>query len=396
MERTLYSVSDLVSKTRALLELSFKNIYVEGEVSNVHYHSSGHLYFVIKDSLSELKCVMFKNANSILRFRVENGMRLVSFGSLSMFEQRGQLQFVTKRIELSGVGALHQAFETLKIKLYNDGLFSNEHKLKIKKIPKKIGIITSTEGAALKDILHVLKRRSPFLEILIRPAKVQGENAAEDISNGIIELSNLDNIDAIIIGRGGGSIEDLWAFNEEALAKVIFNCSVPIISAVGHETDFTISDFVSDVRAATPTEAAEIISLSKEELMTFILSFQEKLINYVNSYSNAKKNEVINILNRLMLLQPLNVIKSKQASLDGFYSFFVNHINDLIELKKIRFLGTINQLQSIGPENVLRRGYSIAVNKKTKKIIRIASELSVNERFILKTSNGSLEAKKIK
>jgi len=396
MERTLYSVSDLVSKTRALLELSFKNIYVEGEVSNVHYHSSGHLYFVIKDSLSELKCVMFKNANSILRFRVENGMRLVSFGSLSMFEQRGQLQFVTKRIELSGVGALHQAFETLKIKLYNDGLFSNEHKLKIKKIPKKIGIITSTEGAALKDILHVLKRRSPFLEILIRPAKVQGENAAEDISNGIIELSNLDNIDAIIIGRGGGSIEDLWAFNEEALAKVIFNCSVPIISAVGHETDFTISDFVSDVRAATPTEAAEIISLSKEELMTFILSFQEKLINYVNSYSNAKKNEVINILNRLMLLQPLNVIKSKQTSLDGFYSFFVNHINELIELKKIRFLGTINQLQSIGPENVLRRGYSIAVNKKTKKIIRIASELSVNERFILKTSNGSLEAKKIK
>jgi len=396
MERTLYSVSDLVSKTRALLELSFKNIYVEGEVSNVHYHSSGHLYFVIKDSLSELKCVMFKNANSILRFRVENGMRLVSFGSLSMFEQRGQLQFVTKRIELSGVGALHQAFETLKIKLYNDGLFSNEHKLKIKKIPKKIGIITSTEGAALKDILHVLRRRSPFLEILIRPAKVQGENAAEDISNGIIELSNLDNIDAIIIGRGGGSIEDLWAFNEEALAKVIFNCSVPIISAVGHETDFTISDFVSDVRAATPTEAAEIISLSKEELMTFILSFQEKLINYVNSYSNAKKNEVINILNRLMLLQPLNVIKSKQASLDGFYSFFVNHINELIELKKIRFLGTINQLQSIGPENVLRRGYSIAVNKKTKKIIRIASELSVNERFILKTSNGSLEAKKIK
>ena len=396
MERTLYSVSDLVSKTRALLELSFKNIYVEGEVSNVHYHSSGHLYFVIKDSLSELKCVMFKNANSILRFRIENGMRLVSFGSLSMFEQRGQLQFVTKRIELSGVGALHQAFETLKIKLYNDGLFSNEHKLKIKKIPKKIGIITSTEGAALKDILHVLKRRSPFLEILIRPAKVQGENAAEDISNGIIELSNLDNIDAIIIGRGGGSIEDLWAFNEEALARVIFNCSVPIISAVGHETDFTISDFVSDVRAATPTEAAEIISLSKEELMTFILSFQEKLINYVNSYSNAKKNEVINILNRLMLLQPLNVIKSKQASLDGFYSFFVNHINELIELKKIRFLGTINQLQSIGPENVLRRGYSIAVNKKTKKIIRIASELSVNERFILKTSNGSLEAKKIK
>ena len=396
MERTLYSVSDLVSKTRALLELSFKNIYVEGEVSNVHYHTSGHLYFVVKDSLSELKCVMFKNANSNLRFRIENGMRLVCFGSLSMFEQRGQLQFATKRIELSGVGALHQAFETLKVKLLNEGLFSNEHKLEIKKIPKKIGIITSGEGAALKDILHVLKRRSPFLEVVIRPARVQGENAAEDISNGIIEMSNLDSVDAIIIGRGGGSIEDLWAFNEETLAKVIFNCSIPIISAVGHETDFTISDFVSDVRAATPTEAAEIICSSRDELMAYIISFQEKLISYVYSHNNAKKIEINNMLNRLMLLQPSNVIKSKQASLDAFYSFLFNHINELIELKKIRFLGITNQLQSIGPENVLRRGYSIAVNKKTKKIIRIASELLINEKFILKTSNGNLEAEKIK
>ncbi|MDC0911395.1 exodeoxyribonuclease VII large subunit, partial [Candidatus Marinimicrobia bacterium] len=304
--------------------------------------------------------------------------------------------FATKRIELSGVGALHQAFETLKVKLLNEGLFSNEHKLEIKKIPKKIGIITSGEGAALKDILHVLKRRSPFLEVVIRPARVQGENAAEDISNGIIEMSNLDSIDAIIIGRGGGSIEDLWAFNEEALAKVIFNCSIPIISAVGHETDFTISDFVSDVRAATPTEAAEIICLSKDELMAYIISFQEKLISYVYSHNNAKKIEINNMLNRLMLLEPSNAIKSKQASLDAFYSFLVNHINELIELKKIRFLGITNQLQSIGPENVLRRGYSIAVNKKTKKIIRIASELLINEKFILKTSNGNLEAKKIK
>ena len=396
MERTLYSVSDLVSKTRALLELSFKNIYVEGEVSNVHYHSSGHLYFVIKDSLSELKCVMFKNANSILRFRIENGMRLVSFGSMSMFEQRGQLQFVTKRVEISGIGALYQAFESLKTKLFNDGLFSVDSKLKIKQIPKKIGIVTSIEGAALKDILHVLRRRSPFLEVIIRPAKVQGENAAQDISAGIIELSKLENIDTIIIGRGGGSIEDLWAFNEEVLAKAIFKCTIPIISAVGHETDFTISDFVSDLRAATPTEAAEIICLSSEHLMGNILSFQEKIINYVSSHLKMKKIYINNKLNHLMLLQPSNVIKSKQASLGTFYNFLVKHINEVTELKKIRFVGIINQLHSIGPENVLGRGYSIAVDKKTKRIVRTASELSINDEFILKTSNGSLEAKKIK
>ena len=396
MERTLYTVSDLVSKTRYLLELSFKNIYVEGEVSNVHYHSSGHLYFVIKDSLSELKCVMFKNANSILRFRIENGMRLVSFGSMSMFEQRGQLQFVTKRIEISGIGALHQAFESLKTKLHDEGLFSIEHKLIIKQIPKKIGIVTSGDGAALKDILHVLGRRSPFLDVIIRPAKVQGEYAAEDISAGINELSALENIDTIIIGRGGGSIEDLWAFNEEILAKEIFNCTVPIISAVGHETDFTIADFVSDVRAATPTEAAEIICLNREELLGTILNFQEKLINYTSSFSNMRKVAIYDILNRLMLLQPLNVIKSKQASLDSFYGFLVYHINEIIELKKIRFAGMIKQLQSIGPENVLNRGYSIAVNKKTKKIVRLATDLAIDDEFILKTSDGSLEAKKIK
>ena len=396
MERTLYTVSDLVSKTRSLLELSFKNIYVEGEVSNVHYHSSGHLYFVIKDSLSELKCVMFKNANSILRFRIENGMRLVSFGSMSMFEQRGQLQFVTKKIEIAGVGALHQAFESLKTKLHNEGLFSIEHKMIINKIPKKIGIVTSGDGAALKDILHVLSRRSPFLDVIIRPAKVQGENAAKDISAGINELSALENIDSIIIGRGGGSIEDLWAFNEEILAKEIFNCTVPIISAVGHETDFTISDFVSDVRAATPTEAAEIICLSREELLGTILNFQEKLINYMSSISNMRKVAINDILNRLMLLQPLNVIKSKQASLDSFYGLLVYHIKEITELKKIRFAGMINQLKSIGPENVLKRGYSIAVNKKTKKIVRLATDLAIDDEFILKTSDGSLEAKKIK
>jgi exodeoxyribonuclease VII large subunit len=244
-------------------------------------------------------------------------------------------------------------------------------------------------------MVQVLNRRAPYVDILLRPTLVQGDNAANDIVEAIKEIS-LKNIDVLIIGRGGGSLEDLWAFNEEALAKVIFNCSIPIISAVGHETDFTISDFVSDVRAATPTEAAEIICSSKDELMAYIISFQEKLISYVYSHNNAKKIEINNMLNRLMLLEPSNAIKSKQASLDAFYSFLVNHINELIELKKIRFLGITNQLQSIGPENVLRRGYSIAVNKKTKKIIRIASELLINEKFILKTSNGNLEAKKIK
>ena len=395
MERTLYSVSDLISKTRTLLELSFKNVWVEGEVSNVHYHSSGHLYFTIKDSLSELKCVMFKNSNSLMRFQIENGMRITSFGSLSMFEQRGQVQFIIKKIEISGVGTLHQAFETLKNKLGKEGLFSVDHKIKIKKIPKKIGIVTSGEGAALKDIMHVLGRRAPYLDVVFRSARVQGEGAAQDIASGIIELAALQDMDTIIICRGGGSIEDLWAFNEEILAKTVFNCDIPIISAVGHETDFTISDFVSDVRAATPTEAAEIISLSVDEISSYIKKIEDRMINVVVGLNQLRMIALDELLNRLMILEPSNVIESKKIALSHLYNYMVKHINELTEVKKIKFLSLTNQLRSIGPENVLKRGFSIAVEKETKKIIRSANDIVSGADFILKTANGSFEAKKI-
>ena len=395
MERTLYSVSDLVSKTRTLLELSFKNVWVEGEVSNVHYHSSGHLYFTTKDSQAELRCVMFKSSNSFMRFQIEDGMRVACLGSLSMFEQRGQVQFIIKKIEISGIGTLHQAFESLKNRLDKEGLFSIEHKIKIKKIPKKIGIVTSGEGAALKDMIHVIRRRSPYLDVIFRPAKVQGEGAAQDIANGIIELAAIKGMDTIIIGRGGGSIEDLWAFNEEILARTVFNCDVPIISAVGHETDFTISDFVSDVRAATPTEAAEIISLSVEEISSVIKKIEDRMINIVVGLNQSKMIALDEFINRLMILDPSNVIKSKKIALNHLYNFMVKHINEHAEVKKIKFLSLANQLRSIGPENVLKRGFSIAVNKETKKIIRSAKDIFSGADFMLKTGDGSFEAKKI-
>ena len=395
-ERTLYSVSDLISKTRAMLELSFKDIWLEGEVSNVHYHSSGHLYFTIKDNLSELKGVMFKSSNSYLRFQIENGMRLACFGSLSVYEQRGQVQFVTKKIEISGVGTLHQAFEALKNKLEKEGLFDLKYKLELKEIPQKVGILTSDEGAAIEDVLHVLARRSPFLEIVFRPSKVQGEGAADDLSNGLNELSSVKSIDTIIICRGGGSIEDLWAFNEEILAQAIFNCKVPIISAIGHETDFTISDFVADIRAATPTEAAEIVCLSSDHIFSSFENFETAFSNKVESLSLLNKNKIDNLFNRLMRLEPLNKIKTKKIALDNFKNFFLNNIVKVIDQRKIKFKSMSNQLASISPDSVLKRGYSIAINKKSNKIIRSVNDLSFDDNFLLKTSDGSLEAKKIK
>ena len=395
-ERTLYSVSDLISKTRAMLELSFKDIWLEGEVSNVHYHSSGHLYFTIKDNLSELKGVMFKSSNSYLRFQIENGMRLACFGSLSVYEQRGQVQFVTKKIEISGVGTLHQAFEALKNKLEKEGLFDLKYKLELKEIPQKVGILTSDEGAAIEDVLHVLARRSPFLEIIFRPSRVQGEGAAEDLSDGLNKLSSISGIDTIIICRGGGSIEDLWAFNEEILAQAIFNCKVPIISAIGHETDFTISDFVADIRAATPTEAAEIVCLSSDHIFSSFENFETAFSNKVESLSLLNKNKIDNLFNRLMRLEPLNKIKTKKIALDNFKNFFLNHIVKVIDQRKIKFKSMSNQLASISPDSVLKRGYSIAINKKSNKIIRSVNDLSFDDNFLLKTSDGSLEAKKIK
>jgi len=395
-ERTLYSVSDLISKTRAMLELSFKDIWLEGEVSNVHYHSSGHLYFTIKDNLSELKGVMFKSSNSYLRFQIENGMRLACFGSLSVYEQRGQVQFVTKKIEISGVGTLHQAFEALKNKLEKEGLFDLKYKLELKEIPQKVGILTSDEGAAIEDVLHVLARRSPFLEIIFRPSRVQGEGAAEDLSDGLNKLSSISGIDTIIICRGGGSIEDLWAFNEEILAQAIFNCKVPIISAIGHETDFTISDFVADIRAATPTEAAEIVCLSSDHIFNSFENFETAFSNKVESLSLLNKNKIDNLFNRLMRLEPLNKIKTKKIALDNFKNFFLNNIVKVIDQRKIKFKSMSNQLASISPDSVLKRGYSIAINKKSNKIIRSVNDLSFDDNFLLKTSDGSLEAKKIK
>ena len=396
VERTLYSVSDLISKTRAMLELSFKDIWLEGEVSNVHYHSSGHLYFTIKDNLSELKGVMFKSFSSYLRFQIENGMRLACFGSLSVYEQRGQVQFVTKKIEISGVGTLHQAFEALKNKLEKEGLFDLKYKLELKEIPQKVGILTSDEGAAIEDVLHVLARRSPFLEIIFRPSRVQGEGAAEDLSDGLNKLSSISGIDTIIICRGGGSIEDLWAFNEEILAQAIFNCKVPIISAIGHETDFTISDFVADIRAATPTEAAEIVCLSSDHIFSSFENFETAFSNKVESLSLLNKNKIDNLFNRLMRLEPLNKIKTKKIALDNFKNFFLNNIVKVIDQRKIKFKSMSNQLASISPDSVLKRGYSIAINKKSNKIIRSVNDLSFDDNFLLKTSDGSLEAKKIK
>ena len=432
MERTLYSVSDLVSKTKTLLELSFKNVWVEGEVSNVHYHSSGHLYFTIKDSLSELKCIMFKSSNSLMRFQIENGMRIASLGSLSMFEKRGQVQFIIKKIEISGIGTLHQAFESLKNRLDKEGLFSIEHKIKIKKIPKKIGIVTSGEGAALKDIIHVIRRRSPYLDVVFRSAKVQGEGAAQDIANGIIELAAIKDMDTIIVGRGGGSIEDLWAFNNESLAREIFDFPLPIISGVGHEIDFTITDFVSDLRAPTPTAAAELVTENYFQLTDKLQELKINLHHYMQGVLTDKSQKIL--LSAQCLKSPLTLLKEQSQSLDNFelrlfgaiknittnakqnfqilttqiyqsralqkfvtYNDRLNNerkslkvqLTNIIEQRKLTLQSMSSNLKAVSPLAILDRGYSIVMNDKGQAI-KSSKEVKVGDIINTRLAEGEL------
>ncbi len=258
-EKRIYTVSEITRNIRVVLEESFSRVWVEGEVSNYTFHSSGHMYFSIRDNKATLQCAMFRRANKNLKFKLKDGMKVICFGSISVYEIRGNYQLIVEEVEPKGIGALQLQFEQLKEKLRKEGLFDEGHKVPVPYLPIRIGIVTSPTGAAIHDILNVSRRRFSNIEIIINPVKVQGEGAKDEIANAINEFNKLKNIDVMIIGRGGGSLEDLWPFNEEVVARAIYNSEIPIISAVGHEIDYTISDFVADKRAPTPSAAAELV-----------------------------------------------------------------------------------------------------------------------------------------
>jgi exodeoxyribonuclease VII large subunit len=279
---TVYTVTQLTRQIRQLLEGALPNVAVEGEISNLKAAASGHLYFNLKDSGAQIRCVMFRGAAQSLRFAPEDGLHVVVMGRLSVYEVRGEYQIQALALEPKGTGALQLAFEQLKRKLEAEGLFAPERKRPLPFLPRRIGIVTSPKGAAIRDMLHVLERRFPTVPVLIYPATVQGTAAAGEIAAGIAALNRLaeaQHIDVIIVGRGGGSVEDLWAFNEEEVARAIFASGVPVISAVGHEVDFTIADFVADVRAPTPSAAAEIAVPNREDLIAGVQSLKEQLVH---------------------------------------------------------------------------------------------------------------------
>lgn len=265
-EKTILTVSRLTALLRGVLEENFDQVWVQGEVSNLSFPSSGHIYFTLKDTGAQLRCVMFKGAVKNLKFRPTDGMGLIARGRISVYDQRGEYQLICEYLEPAGIGALQMAFVQLKERLAKEGLFDEGHKHPLPTFPRRIGVITSATGAAIHDILNVLKRRFAALEILLYPVRVQGEGSALEIARAIDDMNRLGLVDVLIVGRGGGSIEDLWAFNEEVVARAVYRSRLPVISAVGHETDWTICDFVADLRAPTPSAAAELVIASSLEL----------------------------------------------------------------------------------------------------------------------------------
>ena len=431
----IVSVSDINNLAKGLLERDLSNVWIQGEISSFTAHGSGHWYFTIKDQKSSLSCVMFKFENANILFQPKVGDELILNGNISIYAPSGRYQFNVKHIEVFGEGALLKAFEDLKKKLSTEGLFEEKIKKRIPSLALSVAVITSETGAVFKDIINVLRRRSPFIELTLIESQVQGKNADKEISRAIRLANKVDSFDLIILARGGGSIEDLWCFNMESVAREIADSHLPIISAVGHETDFTISDFVADLRAPTPSAAAEIISQNHSNLIELFsrnranlenvatnkisqlieeLEYKATLLRHpgeklretsqkIDNFEIRMKDLLINIaLNKKANLfesvsvlsnsSPLAKIKSHQDKVKLHSVNLLNAMNLSIEQKNKTYLKNISTLEAVSPLSVLARGYSIITDKKNK-IISSSSQLSLNQEINASFKEGKILAR---
>ena len=395
-ERAVFSVGELSRHIRNALEKNFSDIWVEGEISNFTAHSSGHFYFSIKDSRSQLKCVMFRHANKNLKFRLEDGLQIITHGAVSVYEKRGDYQLIIDIVEPRGRGALQLAFEQLKEKLGKEGLFNPEIKKKIPLLPGIIGIVTSPTGAAIKDILNVLERRFSSVNVLINPVRVQGEGAGEEIARAITELDTLTNADVIIVARGGGSIEDLWAFNEETVARSIFRCSIPVISAVGHEIDYTISDFAADLRAPTPSAAAELVIAEREKLIERVRVFENSIIQSMEQGIGRFKDKVNFFRTGYGFRRFEDKLRQNTQIVDELRSGLFLRISHLAQVRKKTLENLAGKLSTLGPESVLKRGYSITLKLPGEEVITDARKVKPGSRVRIMVARGSFYAEVVK
>jgi exodeoxyribonuclease VII large subunit len=389
LEIQVYTVSGITAEIRELIEGTFPPVWVEGEISNFNLHSSGHMYFSLKDEGASLRCVFFRQNNFRLRFKPENGMKVLAFGELTVYEPSGQYQLKIAELRPVGIGELQLAFEQLKARLQAEGLFDQERKRPIPSFPAVVAVVTSPTGAAVRDIISVISRRCPPVRIVIYPVRVQGEGAAAEIAGGIRAIGQWGGADVVITGRGGGSIEDLWAFNEEVVARAIAECPVPVISAVGHETDFTIADFVADLRAPTPSAAAEFAVPEAAELLARLKELANRLLRSQQNrleYGWQMFDSLERGLSPGRLLERYKYLKSQQ---DSLARRLYRVISTILEAGSARWEGLRHQLAALNPAAVLDRGFSLA-RTPAGEIVRNARQVAVNDNLELILSSGLL------
>ncbi len=431
--RTIYTVSALTGEINDILETNFPEVWVEGEVSNLRVPPSGHLYFTLKDESSQIQAVIFKSQARFLRFELENGLSVVCRGRISVYAQRGQYQLISDVIEPRGIGALQLAFDQLKTRLEAEGLFDPSRKKPLPFLPKTIGIVTSPTGAVIRDMLTILERRYENVGAVIYPVKVQGEGASEEIARGITYLDQETDVDVIVVARGGGSLEDLWAFNEEIVARAVSKAEKPVISAVGHEIDFTICDFVADVRAPTPSAAAEIAVRNKGDLSIRIVNLQGRLIKRIETALKGRRDLWLTVKARLkdprrrlidlrlrgdeivarltgrigrilieerMRLENIDknllyrVPRSRMDRLRDVIGQWAGRldgaVNNLLGVKRRCLERAVDRLEAMSPLNILRRGYSIIRRIPSMEIVRDARTVEKGERVDVKLDRGQL------
>jgi len=372
-KKRVYSVTELTRNVRIILEDSFPAVWVEGEVSNFTLHTSGHMYLTLKDNASQLSCVIFRGANQKLKFKIKDGIKLICFGRISVYDKRGTYQLYIEEVEPKGLGALQLAFQQLKERLEKEGLFDKSHKAPVPFLPTRIGVITSPTGAAIRDILNVTRRRFSNVEIIINPVRVQGKGAETEIADAIKEFNKLNQdpelgrqIDVMIVGRGGGSLEDLWAFNEEIVARAIYDSKIPVISAVGHEIDYTISDLAADLRAPTPSAAAELVIPRKEELLEKIEVAVTRL-----------KKELVNLF------------RQTRQRVDEFDKGLSTTLRILLDSKRQNFRVLTGKLEALSPLAVLSRGYSITTKLPAGEILKDSKNVKKGDKVETKLGRGT-------
>lgn len=386
----VFTISEITRNIKSVLENQLPELWIEGEISNLRTSPQGHTYLTLKDASSQISAVLFKNQRLSFNNTIplKDGLHIFAFGRITVYEKGGNYQIIINKWEPKGLGALQIAFEELKNKLQKEGLFDEKRKRPLPLFPRTIGIVTSPTGAAIRDILNILDRRFPNIHILIYPARVQGEGAAKEIAEGIDTMNQMPNIDVLIVGRGGGSLEDLWAFNEEIVAQSIFRSKIPVISAVGHEIDYTIADFTADKRAPTPSAAAELVIAKKTEFIEKIDFLKHRLHTLLNSYIQDLKAHVQGLSASYIFKEPENTLRQYSQRIDELthrLSTSTKHIQE-IYFHRLSALGS--RLNSLNPNNILNRGYSITLNAATGRIITKIDDLKKGDELETHAAKG--------